>query len=137
MNFIGSHWYIWSCQAVVVEHFHIDLINSSKLTKLRTSSARSATLKDTSWAWLHLASWNFPDYQFWSKSKTEPKSSRHRTKLGKGGHYPEKVYTGRVDTAHIFWIQDGAECGNITLWSSFGVLSCFWKQGSLYNGESQ
>ena len=30
---------------------------------------------------LYLASWNLPEYQFFSKSKTEPKCSRHRTKL--------------------------------------------------------
>ena len=32
----------------------------------QTSSARSATLEDTSWAWFHLVSWNLPDFQFGS-----------------------------------------------------------------------
>ena len=61
-----------------------------------TSSARSATLEDTSW--------NLPDSQFCSKSKTEPKRSRHRHKFFGGGHRTEKVYTRRGDTAHIFLI---------------------------------
>ena len=85
-----------------------------------TSSARSATLEDTSWAWLHLGSWKLPDSQFCSKSKTEPKCSRHRTKLGGGdtaqkkcipggwGHrtyFLNRVPIGRGDTAHTFWTE--------------------------------
>ena len=58
---------------------------------LKTSSARSATLEDTSWALLHFASWNLPDSQFCSKSKTEPKCSRHRTKL-EGTPHRKSVY---------------------------------------------
>ena len=58
----------------------------------RTSSARSATLEDTSWAWLHLASWNLSDSQFCSESKTEPKCSRHRTKFGGGTPHRKSVY---------------------------------------------
>ena len=68
-----------------------------------TSSARSATLEDTSWAWLHLASWNLSDSQFSSESKTEPKFSRHRTKLGGGDTAQKKCIPGGGDTAHVFW----------------------------------
>ena len=65
-----------------------------------TSSARSATLEDTSWAWPHLASWNLPDSQFCSDSKTEPNLSRHRNKLG-GTPHRKSVYL-EVGTPHIF-----------------------------------
>ena len=53
--------------------------------------------------WLHLSSWNLPDSQFCSKSKTELKCSRHRTKLGEGDSAQKKCIPGGGDTAHIFW----------------------------------
>ena len=60
------------------------LVRSSKFGKTFwgntwTSSAGSATLEDTRWARLYLASLNLPDSQFCLESKTEPKCSRHRT----------------------------------------------------------
>ena len=48
--------------------------NKSNIFKkvFKTSSAGSATLEDTSWTRLYLASCNLPDSQFCLESKTEP-----------------------------------------------------------------
>ena len=77
-------------------HFSMNFPFLELLTqpKIKTSLAGSATLGDTSWARLHLASWNLPD----SQSKTE--LEWHRTTL-RGGHRTEKMCTRRGgDTAH-------------------------------------
>ena len=59
--------------------------------QVKTSSARSATLGDISWARLttELTSWNLPDYQLCLKSKTE---QRHQTTLGGGHCMKTKIY---------------------------------------------
>ena len=93
----------------------------------KTSSAWSATLGDTSWArliikqgpcnslkkanlWLHLASWNFPNFLLCLESKTEPSVAKaqnyrggHRTYIldewnkwdGDTTQLWKKAYTGR------------------------------------------
>ena len=84
--------------------YHIFYALYNRIDKRWNSSARSATLEDKSWALLYLASWNLPDSQFCSESKTEPKCSRHRTKLGGGTPHRKSAYQKEGgDTAHIFW----------------------------------
>ena len=89
-HFICSKFSVYNLLQRTVEHKRHKLhqkLQKYKIStnrKRKTSSARSATLENTSWAWLHLASWYLPDFQFGSTSKTEPKCSRHRTKWGGG-----------------------------------------------------
>ena len=76
----------------------------------QTNSARSATLGDTRWVRLQLASWNLLDSKFCSEFKTEPNWQRHRTTLGGGvgaggdltSHRKKHILVG--GTSHIlFW----------------------------------
>ena len=93
-------WIFYRFVKILWQHYNYNILQHH--TYLITSSARSATLEDTSWAWLYLASWNLPDSQFCLKSKTEPKCSRHRTKLERDTAQ-KKCIPGGGDTAHTFW----------------------------------
>ena len=77
-------------------HEKNDTISAMGKGKPPKKGKKQAQLEDTSWAWLHLASWNLSDSQFCSESKTEPKCSRHRTKFGGGD-------TAQKKCIHIFW----------------------------------
>ena len=98
------------------------LMLCSSNSKLITSSARIATLRDTSWdrliihlgyhikknnLWLHLTSWNLPDSQLCLESKTEPSVAKgggtpHRKQIYWKGGTPHIPYWGG-DTAHTLF----------------------------------
>ena len=51
--------------------------------------------------WLHLASWNLPDFLLCLESKTEPSVAKEQNYMG-GGHRTEKFVLEGGDTAHTF-----------------------------------
>ena len=99
--------YIHIIQAYQVYHGILGSWEKLLSEILQTSSARRATLRDTSWARLttEQTSWNFMESQLDLESKTEPSLGRHQTTWGGVPHIKHMYWEGGIQHILSRWVE--------------------------------